>query len=157
MNTEKTITEIGLKKCNSKLYPKDTVFITARGTVGRVVLSSKDMAMNQSCYALLGKQGIGQIYLFLATREQVNYLKKNTGGATFDTIVVDTFNRMLVIRPDNEVIAQFTQLIRPTMELILSLLKINAALRSTRDLLLPKLMSGEVDVSELDIAIAEGG
>jgi type I restriction enzyme S subunit len=93
----------------------------------------------------------------LATREQVNYLKKNTGGATFDTIVVDTFNRMLVIRPDNEVIAQFTQLIRPTMELILSLLKINAALRSTRDLLLPKLMSGEVDVSELDIAIAEGG
>jgi len=154
-NTEKAITEIGLKKCNSKLYPKDTVFITARGTVGKVVMPSMDMAMNQSCYALRGKQGISQLYLFLATRERVDYLKKNTGGATFDTIVVDTFRRMLVAKPGNDVIAQFSKRIQPGMELIPNILKINTTLRRTRDLLLPKLISGEVDVSELDIAVPE--
>ncbi len=62
-STEKAITEIGLRRCNSKLYPKDTVFITARGTVGKVVMPSMDMAMNQSCYALRGRQGISQPYL----------------------------------------------------------------------------------------------
>ena len=154
-NTEKTITEIGLRKCNSKLYPKDTIFITARGTVGKVVMLSTDMAMNQSCYALRGKQGISQLYLFWATLEQVDYLKKNTGGATFDTIVVDTFRRMLVAKPDNDVVVQFSQLIQPGMELILNLLKKNTTLRRTRDLLLPRLISGELDVSELDIAIPE--
>jgi len=155
-NTEKAITEIGLRKCNSKLYPKDTVFITARGTVGKVVMPSMDMAMNQSCYALRGRQGINQLYLFLATREQVDYLKKNTGGATFDTIVVDTFRRMLVIKPGNDVIVRFSQVIQPEMELILNILKKNTTLRRTRDLLLPKLISGELDVSELDITIPEG-
>jgi type I restriction enzyme S subunit len=154
-NTEKTITEIGLRKCNSNLYPKDTVFITARGTVGKVVMPSMDMAMNQSCYALRAKQGISQLYLFLVTREQVDYLKKNTGGATFDTIVVDTFRRMEVTRPGNEVIIKFSQLIQPGMELILNILKKNTALRRTRDLLLPKLISGEVDVSALDITVPE--
>jgi len=87
--------------------------------------------------------------------EQVDYLKKNTGGATFDTIVVDTFRRMLVAKPDNDVVVQFSQLIQPGMELILNLLKKNTTLRRTRDLLLPRLISGELDVSELDIAIPE--
>jgi type I restriction enzyme S subunit len=154
-NTEKAITELGLRKCNSNLYPKDTVFITARGTVGKIVMPAMDMAMNQSCYALRGKQGISQQYLFLAMREQVDYLKKNTGGATFDTIVVDTFRRMLVAKPGNEVITQFSQLIQPGMQLILNIIKKNTTLRRTRDLLLPKLISGEVDVSELDITISE--
>ena len=52
-DTEKSITEAGLKNCNSNLYPKDTVFITARGTVGKINLAQCPMAMNQSCYALV--------------------------------------------------------------------------------------------------------
>jgi type I restriction enzyme S subunit len=154
-NTEKAITEIGLSKCNSKLYPRDTVFITARGTVGKVVMPSMDMAMNQSCYALRGKEGISQLYLFLTSRERIDYLKKNTGGATFDTIVVETFRRMLVAKPASQVIVEFSQLIKPGMELILNILKKNNILSRTRDLLLPRLISGEVDVSELDIAVPE--
>ncbi|MBI4334317.1 MAG: restriction endonuclease subunit S [Chloroflexi bacterium] len=45
--TEKTLTEEGLRNCNSQLYPKDTIFITARGTVGKINLAQIDMAMNQ--------------------------------------------------------------------------------------------------------------
>lgn len=153
--TEKQITEVGLRKCNSKLYPPRTVFITARGTVGKVVMPAVPMAMNQSCYALLGKSGISQPFLFMTTLEQVAYLRKNTGGATFDTIVVDTFHRMQVIRPDEKVIEAFTQGIEPTLEMILNLTKKNTTLRRTRDLLLPRLISGELDVSELEITLPE--
>ena len=154
-DTEKNITDLGLTRCNSKLYSKDTVFITARGTVGKVVMSSNEMAMNQSCYALQGKSTITQHFLFLAIRQQVDYLKKNTGGATFDTIIVDTFRLMQIIRPDPKVISEFSMIIKPFMDSILNLLTQNINLRRTRDLLLPKLISGELDVSELDIRIPE--
>ncbi|MDY0282854.1 MAG: restriction endonuclease subunit S, partial [Salinivirgaceae bacterium] len=90
-DADKHVTELGLSKCASQRYPPDTVFITARGTVGKVALPSVPMAMNQSCYALRGKSGISQRFLFLMTLQQVEYLKTNTGGATFDTIIVDTF------------------------------------------------------------------
>jgi len=154
-STEKSITDLGLQKCNSKLYPKNTVFITARGTVGKVILPAFDMAMNQSCYALRGKDGISQFFLFLTTLWQVDYLKKNTGGATFDTIVVDTFRRMKVLNPDASLIADFSSQVEPMFALILNLLSNNITLRKTRDLLLPKLISGELDVSDLDIEVPE--
>ena len=52
--TEKHITELGLDNCNSALYPVDTVFLTARGTVGKVAMAGRPMAMNQSCFAFAG-------------------------------------------------------------------------------------------------------
>ncbi|HEX7408002.1 MAG TPA: restriction endonuclease subunit S [Candidatus Binatia bacterium] len=153
--TEKSITELGLENCSSQLYSKDTVFITARGTVGKVVMPPVAMAMNQSCYALRGNAGIDQLYVFLLTLDQVDYLKRNTGGATFDTIVVETFRRMRVVRPSIQLISDFAALVRPAFEFTQALAAKNTNLRATRDLLLPKLISGEIDVSALDIAAQE--
>ena len=53
LTTEKTLTEAGLNNCNSRLYPMNTVFVTARGTVGKLAIAGVPMAMNQSCYALV--------------------------------------------------------------------------------------------------------
>ncbi len=152
--TEKTITEAGLEKCNSKLYPKDTVFITARGTVGKVVMPAVDMAMNQSCYALKGRNGISQYFVFLATRESVRQLQQQTQGAVFDTIIVDTFRRLKVVKPPLSVVDQMHDLVTPIFQQMLNLLLKNANLRRTRDLLLPKLISGEVDAGALRDKVA---
>lgn len=153
LDTEKNITELGLSKCNSKLYPKDTVFITARGTVGELIMPGISMAMNQSCYALVSKNQISQIFLFLLVDSSVDYLKKNTGGATFETIVVDTFRRFNVIKPTETVIKDFTKTVQPIFDGMLNLLRRNNILIRTRDMMLPKLISGEIDVSDLDIPI----
>lgn len=147
-DTDKHVTGLGLTKCASQLYPPDTVFITARGTVGKVALPSVPMAMNQSCYALRGKAGISQRFLFLMTLQQVDYLKTNTGGATFDTIIVDTFRRMRVVKPSLDLIAQFTSRIDAVFEQINTLQRQTANLRCTRDLLLPRLLSGDVSLKE---------
>ena len=147
--TEKHVTEQGLSKCASELYPPDTVFITARGTVGKVVLPSVPMAMNQSCYALRGKAGIPQRFLFLMTLQQVGYLKTNTGGATFGTIVVDTFRRMQVVKPPSDLIVRFAHQIDANFEQINNLERQSANLRRTRDLLLPRLLSGQVEIPNM--------
>ena len=56
LKTEKHITEAGLAHCSSKLYPQNTTFVTARGaTTGGLSMAGCAMAMNQTCYALLGK------------------------------------------------------------------------------------------------------
>jgi len=150
--TDKHLTELGLSKCASHLYPPDTVFITARGTVGKVALPSMPMAMNQSCYALRAKSAISQRFLFLMTLEQVEYLKTNTGGSTFDTIVVDTFRRMRVVKPTQNLIGAFTQKVDAVFEQVNNLQRQTQNLRRTRDLLLPRLLSGQLDVGELDDA-----
>ncbi|MCK4864681.1 MAG: restriction endonuclease subunit S [Gammaproteobacteria bacterium] len=144
--TEKHVTELGIEKSSAKLYPKDTVFITARGTVGKVVLPSREMTMNQSCYALKAKNDISQKFLFLMTKTQVAYLKKNTGGATFDTIVTDTFKSMKVMLPLAETIQDFNKIIEPIFDQILNLINKNSNLKSQRDFLLPKLISGNIQL-----------
>ncbi len=147
-DTDKHITRLGLSKCASELYAPDTVFITARGTVGKVALPSVSMAMNQSCYALRGKAGIPQRFLFLLTLQQVDYLQTNTGGATFGTIVVDTFRQMKVVKPAHEVIASFARQIDAIFEHVDTIQRQMQNLRRTRDLLLPRLLSGQVALTE---------
>lgn len=147
LDTDKHVTQLGLSKCASELYAPDTVFITARGTVGKVALPSVPMAMNQSCYALSGKGGIPQRYLFLLTLQQVDYLRTNTGGATFGTIVVDTFRRMQVVEPPREVVSRFDEQVAAMFEQGRALQRQCRTLRRTRDLLLPRLMSGQVALS----------
>lgn len=145
-DTDKHVTELGLSKCASEFYPPDTVFITARGTVGKVALPAVPMAMNQSCYALRGRADVPQRFLFLMTLQQVDYLKTNTGGATFDTIVVDTFRRMEVVKPAREIVIQFAKKTDAIFEQVNTLQRQIRNLRRTRDLLLPRLLSGQVNL-----------
>ena len=151
IGTDKSITEQGLKKCNSDLYPKDTVFITARGTVGKIAMPPSEMAMNQSCYALLGKNGIGQYFIFLAIKTCIDQLKQNATGAVFDTIIIDTFRMLDVIKPPIYLINEFCFLVSPFFDQILNILYRSRNLQKTRDLLLPKLISGDVDLTKLRI------
>jgi type I restriction enzyme S subunit len=146
LDTEKHLTELGLNNCNSKLYPKDTIFITARGTVGNLNLAQRPMAMNQSCYALVGRDGIPQKFLFCAMREAIQHFRQHAVGAVFDAIIVDTFKLIPIVNPNSKLIRPFEEKIDPMFAQIENLLQQNQRLRSARDLLLPRLMSGKIEV-----------
>ena len=145
-DTEKTITEAGLKNCNSKLYPKDTVFITARGTVGKINLAQRPMAMNQSCYALVGHPPLNQQFLYFALVDGVEQFRSRAVGAVFDAIVRDTFKLIPFVVPDEKLITAFMEHISPMLAQIDNLSRQVQRLRKASDLLLPKLMNGEVAV-----------
>ena len=152
ITTEKTITDEGLKKCNSKLYPKDTVFITARGTVGKVVLSGRDMAMNQSCYALQGREGIGQYFLFFHTVHAAEQLRKSASGAVFDAIIVKSFDSIKVVVPPTCFLESFCELVHSLLSNVCLNTEQNNYLSSLRDTILPKLVSGEIRVPIEEVA-----
>lgn len=143
---ERTITELGLKNCNSKLYPKETVFISARGTVGKLNMAQRSMAMSQSCYALAGKDHLTQTFVYSAMQAAVETLRQQAVGAVFDAIIVDTFKRISLLIPEPKIVRLFDESIRPMFEQVENLTIQNQKLRIARDLLLPKLMSGEISV-----------
>jgi type I restriction enzyme S subunit len=93
--------------------------------------------------------GFPQRFVFLMTLQQVDYLKTNTGGATFDTIVVDTFRRMQVVMPAREIIARFAKKADAIFDQVNTLHRQIQNLRRTRDLLLPRLLSGQIDVEAI--------
>ncbi|MFN7445040.1 MAG: restriction endonuclease subunit S [Curvibacter sp.] len=146
-DTEKALTESGLASCNSRLFAKDTTFITARGTVGKVALAQKPMAMNQSCYALVPKQDYDNLFLFAAIKDAVEHFKQVAVGGVFDAIVVDTFKVIPFVLPSAVVTHAFGKAVRPLFQQVETLLLQNKQLARARDLLLPKLMSGQLDVS----------
>ncbi len=145
--TEKTITEDGLSHCNSHLYPVNTVFVTARGTVGKVGLSGVPMAMNQSCYALVGKTE-NQILVYFYTLMAVERLKHKASGAVFDAITTRDFASETICKLSDSDTKAFLSIAEPIFKTILSNTIENQKLATLRDALLPKLMSGEVDVSK---------
>jgi type I restriction enzyme S subunit len=146
LETERSITDLGLKKCNSRLYERDTVFISARGTVGKLNLASRPMAMSQSCYALIGKGYVSQLFLFSALQEAIAHFKQNAVGAVFDAIVVDTFKLIPFVVPDEKNVRLFDETVAPVFRQVANLMEQNRALRAARDLLLPRLMNGEITV-----------
>ena len=149
-DTEKHITKDGLDHCNSHLYPKDTLFITARGTVGKIALAGLPMAMNQSNYALVAKEGVGKYYLFLLCQTLVQALLKKANGAVFSAITTKDFNEAVVI-PTSEAMKEFEETAEPLFEKIHVTAKETRRLAQVRDEILPQLMSGELKVNELTL------
>lgn len=145
-STEKMITELGLSKCNSHLYPKYTLFITARGTVGKLSLAQRPMAMNQSCYALVGKDEINQIFLYCSLKASIDQFKARASGAVFDAVVIDTFKLIPFLKPTQLLIEQFTESVADIFEQVDKLSSMNRRLAQARDILLPHLMNGELSV-----------
>lgn len=150
LTTEKTITEEGLAHCNSRLYPINTVFVTARGTVGKVSLPGVPMAMNQSCYALVGKD-TPQLLVYFYTLKAVDRLKHKASGAVFDAITTRDFEAENIMKLSNDDTKAFLDVAEPIYQAVLNNSIENLRLAELRDSLLPKLMSGEIDVSNIQL------
>ena len=149
LTTEKMLTDAGLSNCNSRLYSVNTVFVTARGTVGKLALAGCPMAMNQSCYALVGADGYSQYYVYHLAQHIIESLKHKASGAVFDAIVTRDFESEIVPAITVEDAHSFEKKVAPIYEAILNNVRECLRLTTLRDTLLPRLMSGELSVADL--------
>ena len=149
MSTDKTITDLGIENSSAQLLPKYSMVISARGTVGKYCLLSEPMAFSQSNYGIKPKYKDCYFFTYLIVAYSVEELQAAAYGSVFDTITTSTFKGQNVFVPDVELIKQFEENITPYFKKILSNQTQIRTLTQTRDTLLPKLMSGEVRVSEL--------
>lgn len=146
-STADNITDKGLKGSSTRLFSKNTVFITARGSVGRLVLAGVDMAMNQSCYALRAKPGVSHAFLFFLAKELIHHLHVKSTGSVFDSIVSSDIELTKLAIPNGAAIEKFSAIAEPAFEQIANNTKQNQQLAQLRDWLLPMLMNGQVKVA----------
>lgn len=139
---------------------KDDVLIAKDGSYLKhcfVVERDLDVALLSSIAILRPSKKINPHILAMTLREP-NMKTRMTGfvsGAALPRIILQAFRQFQIVLPHIELQEQWAASTEPMIQLCWRLLNANANLRRTRDLLLPKLISGEVDVSELDIAVPE--
>lgn len=102
MDTEKTITKLGLNNSSTKLLKKDDLIISARGTVGEVAMIKYEMAFNQSCYGLRVHDYLDKEFVYYLLKYNIYKLKNMVHGAVFDTITSNTFDNIIVNLPPIE-------------------------------------------------------
>ena len=89
------------------------------------------------------------IYQCVTTDDFVSHLVNHAKGAAYPAVSADDFENAKVLKPASDLVTAFDRIAAPMMRLVAILQVKNANLRTTRDLLLPKLISGELDVSSI--------
>lgn len=155
VQTEKSITQAGLNGSSVRLIPKGTTIISARGTVGNLAIAGRDMVFNQSCYALRGKDGFRSYFIFLSARHMVEQLKAMSHGSVFSTITRQTFEAVRCVLPSKNISQQFEKNSAGLFAPILCHVNESRILAQLRDTLLPKLISGELRVPDVEQIVGE--
>jgi type I restriction enzyme, S subunit len=144
--TDRTITERGLNESATRIVPKLATVVVARGaTTGRFCMFGRNMAMNQTCYALASPQK-RPFWLNCAFSNLVESLVHAAHGSVFDTITTNTIEGARATISDPALLDHFEATVSPLLGRVLANIEESDTLAATRDLLLPRLMSGEIRV-----------
>jgi type I restriction enzyme S subunit len=146
LETEEKITELGLAKSSTKVVPRFGTVISARGTVGKICIVSKPMAFSQTNYGVVPKDEQSYFWAYLLTCNAIRELKSGAYGSVFDTITTRNFASHKIPLPPDSIISDLNAMVSPMFELMLNNVEQTSRLLGVRDILLPKLMSGEIEV-----------
>jgi type I restriction enzyme S subunit len=155
-DTERTITPAGLDNSPADVLPAGTTAIVARGaTTGRNAILGRDMALNQTCYGLTGNDGYSWGWTYLTVNHLVKRLRKRAYGSAFDSVTISTFNNLDIADAPPEVTAVFNEKVMPLFQKMRANVEETRTLAETRDYLLPKLISGEIEVDATEEAVEQ--
>ncbi len=144
------ITKAGLEKSSTKLMPKFTTVLAITGaTLGQVSMLGDEMCANQSVVGVYSNTN--QEFVFYLLKDKIKKLIQNASGGAQQHINKDIVNEMEFILPTNNILNDFTNILKPINLEIFNLLHKNRVLKQTRDILLPRLISGEINVENMEV------
>ena len=147
------ITELGLKKSSARRFPAGSVMMTSRATIGVISISATEAATNQGFITCAPSERLPSSYIYFWLHANLDLFLSLAGGATFRELRKSTFRELRILVPDQQEMYRFEEHVGPMLALTKNLLRQNQALVEARDLLLPRLVSGDLDVSELDLGL----
>ena len=149
--SSRKITELGLRESNAKLFPANCVMMTSRATIGVVAINSTPATTNQGFMTCIPNTQLCAYHIVEWIKQNMELIIGVASGATFKEISRGEFRDLSIVLPPKGVEREYSSTVDPMYQEIRVLLAKNIKLRRTRDLLLPKLISGALDVSKLDI------
>ena len=141
------ITEEGYNSTSTKLMPKGTVLFTSRAPIGYISIAQNDICTNQGFKSLVPKKA-GTCFLYCFLKYVTPEIENKSTGSTFKEASGSLMKSLQVIIPEQNVFEEFEAIVSPLFTRIESLEKENSRLSLLRDTLLPRLMSGELELPE---------
>lgn len=147
----KNITDSGLKKSSAKMLPTEAVVISSRAPIGYIAIAENKLSTNQGFKSLVPKNHIDTQILYYWAKSNINKMKAVATGSTFQEITGTSMKNLKIIVSDIVIREQFNNLITASSKSQRIIRHENNILTKIRDALLPKLLSGEIDVSKIKI------
>lgn len=141
------ITKEGYNSTSTKLMPKGTILFTSRAPIGYISIAQNDICTNQGFKSLVPKKA-GTCFLYCFLKYVTPEIENKSTGSTFKEASGSLMKSLKVIMPEQKVFEDFETIVSPLFARIESLEKKSSRLSLLRDTLLPRLMSGELEVPE---------
>ena len=148
---ENDITELGLKNSSASIMPEGTVLFSSRAPIGYIAIASGEVTTNQGFKSVVPKPEIGTAYVYCFLKHNLPVIEGMASGSTFKEVSGSTMKNVPAVIPDTETLTCFNDFCAPIFAHQRILEEQNQSLAALRDSLLPKLMSGEIDVSGIDL------
>ena len=148
---ENDITKLGLKNSSASIMPEGTVLFSSRAPIGYIAIASGEVTTNQGFKSVVPKPEIGTAYVYYFLKHNLPIIEGMASGSTFKEVSGSTMKNVPAVIPDTETLACFNGFCAPIFAQQRILEEQNQSLAALRDSLLPKLMSGEIDVSDIQL------
>lgn len=148
---ENDITELGLRDSSATIMPEGTVLFSSRAPIGYIAIAAGEVTTNQGFKSVVPKPEIGTAFVYFFLRHNLPVIEGMASGSTFKEVSGNTMKNIPAFIPDAETLARFNDLCTPIFAQQRILEEQSQSLAALRDSLLPKLMSGEIDVSDIQL------
>ena len=145
------ITELGLKNSSASIMPAGTVLFSSRAPIGYIAIADGEVTTNQGFKSVVPNSNVGTAFVYYFLKSALPTIENMASGSTFKEISGSAMRTVPAIIPDDENLQDFTDFCEPLFQQQRTLEAENRSLAALRDSLLPKLMSGELDVSDLEL------
>jgi len=143
------ITELGLRNSSATVMPAGTVLFSSRAPIGYIAIADGEVTTNQGFKSVIPNNNIGTAFVYYFLKNALPTIENMASGSTFKEISGSAMRNVPAIIPDDESLQAFSDFCDSLFQQQRTLEAENRSLAVIRDSLLPKLMSGEMDVSEV--------
>ena len=145
------ITELGLRNSSASIMPAGTVLFSSRAPIGYIAIADGEVTTNQGFKSVVPNGNVGTAFVYYFLKNALPTIENMASGSTFKEISGSAMRTVPAVIPDDGSLQEFSDFCEPLFQQQRTLEAENHSLAALRDSLLPKLMSGELDVSELDL------
>ena len=150
LDTERRITDAGVKSISSGLLPVGTVLMSSRAPVGYLAIAGVPTAINQGFIAMICDGPLPPIVVLNWVSSSMEAIKARASGTTFPEISKRNFRTLTVVMPTDDVTVAYQRAAEPLFDLLTACVRENVCLAKIRDYILPRLLSGQVRVEVTD-------
>ena len=148
---ENDISELGYRNSSATMMPAGTVLFSSRAPIGYIAIASNEVTTNQGFKSVVPHPEIGTPFVYYFLIHNLPLIESKASGSTFKEVSGSVMKSVEAVIPDGNTIAKFNDFCRPVFEMQEKLEQQNRKLAAMRDSLLPRLLSGEIDVADIGI------